>query len=207
MFRILIGSLLGGLVQFIVGAIAWVSPLGSLAYVGTSDAVAADLQAAMARTLTPTGTGTYFIPSPETAEGTVMLGKGPVALVMFNASGHPVMDPAALVTGLIMSIVTLFLIGIALSGLPNFAARMRALVLVAAAFTLYFVLALPVYNIYMPWAWWIFLAAECFVAVLAGGFVMLRWFMPAAASAPVVVEQPQEPARSVEIPTVEGSSL
>jgi hypothetical protein len=178
MGRLLIGSLLGGLLQFIIGAIAWATPLGRLAFGSADEAATAELQAALARTLAPTGTGTYFIPSPETAEGTVMLGKGPVAVVLFNSSGFPPMDPTALLTGLVMSVAMLFLTGAALSMIDGFAKRFQALLLIAAATVLYFILALPVFNIYMPWAWWIFLAVECFIGFVAGGYVLLRWFMP-----------------------------
>lgn len=184
MFKILIGAVVGGLVQFIIGAIAWATPLGRLAFGQADVAATADLQTALARTLSPTGSGTYFIPSPETAEGTVMLGKGPVALVMFNTSGFPPMDPAALITGLILSIVMLFLVGVALSMIDGFARRMQALVLIGVATVLYFILALPVYNSYMPWAWWIYLGVECFIAFAVGGFVMLKWFMPKVGATP-----------------------
>jgi hypothetical protein len=187
MGRLLIGSLLGGLLQFIIGAIAWATPLGRLAFGHADEAATADLQQALARTLSPTGTGTYFIPSPETAEGTVMLGKGPVALVMFNANGFPPMDPAALVTGLVLSVAMLFLTGAALSLIDGFAKRFQALLLIAAATTLYFIFAIPVFNFYMPWAWWIYLGVECFIAFVAGGYVLLRWFMPK----PVAVTAPE----------------
>lgn len=193
MFKILIGAVVGGLVQFIIGAIAWATPLGRLAF-GQADVTAtADLQAALARTLSPTGSATYFIPSPETAEGTVMLGKGPVALVMFNNSGFPPMDPTALVTGLIMSIVMLFLVGVALSMIDGFAKRMQALIMFGAATVLYFILSLPVYNSYMPWGWWIYLGVECFIAFAVGGFVMLKWFMPQVTTthAAVPASEPQ----------------
>jgi hypothetical protein len=181
MFRILLGAVAGGLVQFIIGAIAWATPLGRLAFVGASDAAAADLQAALARTLTPTGSGTYFIPSPETAEGTVMMGKGPVALVLFNTNGFPVMDASSLAAGFGLSVLMMALIGMALSKIDGFAQRMQALVLIAVATTLYFIFAMPVFNFYMPWGYWIYLGAECLIALIAGGFVMLRWFMPKSA--------------------------
>ena len=176
--RILIGAVVGGLVQFIVGAIAWATPLGRLAFSHASDAATADVQAALARNLTPTGTGTYFLPTPDTAEMTTLMGKGPVALIMFNTGGFPPMNPAALATGLGLSIAMLFLIGLALAPLADFAARMRGLVLIAAATVLYFIVAMPVFNFYMPWDWWTYLAVECFIGLVAGGFVMLRWFMP-----------------------------
>ena len=180
MLRILIGSVLGGIVQWIVGAIFWATPLGKLAFRGLGDGQTADLQASMARTLTQTGTGTYFIPSPETAQGGVLLGRGPVGLVFFNTDGFAAMDWSALFTGLVMSIVMLLLVGVALSLVDGTANRLRVLLLFAAAAILYFILAVPVYNYYLPWGWWVYLAISDFAALMAGGFILVKWFVPAA---------------------------
>lgn len=180
MIRILIGSVLGGIVQWLVGAIFWATPLGKLAFTSLGEAPTADLQTALARTLTPTGTGSYFIPSPETADGAVLMGKGPVGLVFFNAGGFAAMDWSALATGLVMSIVMLLLVGVALSQVDGLTARLRALGLFAAATVLYFILAMPVYNYFLPWGWWIYLAVSDFLAFVAGGFILVRWFVPAA---------------------------
>jgi len=182
MFRIFIGSLVAGLIQFIVGAIAWVSPLGALAFKNLGEAQTAQVQAALSAGLTQTGSGTYFIPSPETASGTVLLGKGPVALIHFNTQGFPPMDATSLFTGLVLSIVTMLLVGVAVQGLPDFASRMRTTALFAVATVLYFVLSLPVYNFYLPWDWWVFLGIQEFVAFALGAFVLLRFFMPREAA-------------------------
>ena len=183
MIRIVIGAVIAGIVQFIIGAVAWATPIGQLAFTALDDTKTAEVQAALAAGLTQTGTGTYFIPSPETAIGTTMLGKGPVALVMFNSHGFPPMEGSALITGFILSIVTMLLVGFAVKGLPDFASRMRVMLLFAVATVIYFAFALPVYNFYMPWAWWIFLGVEEFLAFAVGAFVMIKWFMPK----PVVV--------------------
>ena len=178
MVRIFIGAAVGGLIQFIIGAIAWATPLGRLAFSQADLPATEAIQQVLRSTLTATGTGTYFIPSPETARGTELLGAGPVALIHFNANGFPPMDPAALVTGLMLSILMLFLIGVALSLIDGFARRAQALMLIGVATTLYFVFTLPVYNPYMPWNWWVFLGTECLIAFVVGGLVMIRWFMP-----------------------------
>ena len=178
MIRILIGSVVAGLVQFIIGALAWATPIGNLAFTALGDTETAQVQAALASGLTTTGSGTYFIPSPETAAGTVLLGKGPVALIHFNTNGFPPMDGTSLMTGLILSIVVMFLVGLAVQRLPDFNSRMRTAALFAVATVLYFAFSLPVYNFYMPWAWWVFLGVEEFIAFTLGAFVLLRWFMP-----------------------------
>ncbi len=184
MIRILIGSIVAGIVQFVIGAIAWVSPLGALAFDSLNDAQTAEVQAALAKTLSPAGSGTYFIPSPETAAGTEMLGHGPVALVLFNASGFAAaVNPAALLVGFAMSVATMLLVALAVSPLPSFALRLRAVLLFAMATVMYFAFSLPVYNFYMPWNWWTFLGVEEFVAFVAGAFVLIRWFMPVPAPA------------------------
>jgi hypothetical protein len=187
--RIVIGSIVAGLIQFIIGAIAWVSPLGKLAFAALADPQTAEVQAALAKSLSPTGTGTYFIPSPETAAGTQMLGHGPVALVHFNSNGFPAaMNPTALIAGLAMSMIMMMLVGVAVSRLPDFASRLRTVMLFAVAMVMYFVFTLPIYNFYMPWAWWIFLGIQEFVAFAAGAFVLVRWFMPRAAAGAIMPE-------------------
>jgi hypothetical protein len=178
MIRVFIGAIVAGLVQFIVGAIAWATPLGKLAFNALGDGPTADLQAALGRTLNATGSGTYFIPSPETAAGTVMLGNGPVALIHFNTHGFPPMSVTALVSGLILSIVMMWFVGSALAYVRDFATRFKVMMLFATGTVMYFLLAMPVFNEYLPWDWWIYLAATDFLAFVAGAYVMIRWFMP-----------------------------
>jgi len=178
MIRILIGSIIGGFVQFLIGAIAWVSPLGLLAFKRLDDGGNASVQASLAATLTPAGTGTYFVPNPETAPGAVMMGKGPVALIFYNTGGFPAFEMSSVLTGLVLSIVMMLIVGIALSMVDGYLARLKVALLFAVATVVYFVLSLPVYNFYLPWAWWVFLAAEEFIAFAAGAFILIRWFMP-----------------------------
>lgn len=186
MIRLLLGSLLGGLAQYVVGFIFWGTPLGKIPFSVASDAQNADVQAALARNLSPLGPGTYYVPWPDTPAGTVMLGKGPVALIHFNPAGAAQMNTTALVMGLILSVIMIFLIGLALYTLAprvtDFASRVRVLVLFAAATVLYFVLAEPVYNYYLPWAYWVYLALGDFIGVIAGGLVLIRWFLPRPAA-------------------------
>jgi hypothetical protein len=188
MIRIFIGSIIAGLIQFIVGALAWATPLGRMAFTQAAGPETADIQAALARTLTTTGTGTYFIPSPETPEGTVLLGKGPVALIHFNTQGFAPMVPSALLTGLIMSIAMMLLVGVALSYVRA-EKRVAVMLLFASATILYFVASLPVYNFYMPWGWWAYLAVESFIAFTLGAFVLIKFFMPKSAAVPEPVTE------------------
>jgi hypothetical protein len=188
MVRILIGSVLGGLAQWLVGALFWGTPLAKIVFRVAGDTENAAVQQALAQYLAPTGTGTYYIPWPDSAGGTVLHGKGPVALIQFNTSGFPVMDGTALVEGLILSIISILLIGLALHAIggrvQDFASRAKLVLLFAVATTLYFTIAQPVFNYYMPWPYFIYLALSQVLGLIVGGLVLVRWFMPA----PAVVE-------------------
>jgi hypothetical protein len=191
MFRILIGSILGGIAQFIVGFIFWGTPLAGLAYSVAPDAQSAAVQTVLAQNLTATGTGSYYIPLPDTAQGAILHGRGPVALIFFNTHGFPQMLPSSLIAGLVISILSMLLIGLALHAIADrvtdFASRAKIVVLAGLATTIYFVLGQPTYNFYMPWGYWIYLAISLIIGFVAGGLVLARWFVPYAAPRVVVV--------------------
>jgi hypothetical protein len=185
MIRIVIGSIVGGLVQFLAGFIFWGIPLLSrIPYTVAPDPQNAAVQTALAQNLTTTGTGTYHIPWPDSAAGSVLHGRGPVALIFFNTNGFPQTSSSALVVGLILSVVTMLLLGVALNivatRVTDFPSRAKIVVLVAVATVLYFTLATPVYQYYMPWGWWIYLALSQLIGFVAGGLVLARWFVPHA---------------------------
>ena len=184
MIRLVIGSILGGLAQFLVGALFWATPLSRIAFSVAGDAQNAQLQTAMAQALTPTGTGTYAIPWPDTQQGTVLHGQGPVALVHFNTNGFPLMNSGELIGGLIMSIVSIFLLGLALFAIgervTEFALRARIVVLTSVATALYFTMALPVFTAYLPWPYFIYSGIAEMLGMMAGGLVVARWFLPIA---------------------------
>jgi hypothetical protein len=187
MVRILIGSIVGGLAQWVVGAIFWATPLGKIAFHVVDDTKNAAIQQALAANLSEAGTGTYYVPWPDSAQGTVLHGKGPVALIHFNTAGFPVMDGTSLVAGLVLSILTILLIGLALHAVADrvqdFATRARLVILFAAAATLYFTVSQPVFNYFLPWTYFIYLALSQWIGMAAGGLVLVRWFMPKAVEA------------------------
>lgn len=187
MVRILIGSLVGGLAQWVVGAIFWGTPLGKIAFHVVDDTKNAAVQQALAANLSETGTGTYYVPWPDSAQGTVLHGKGPVALIHFNTAGLPVMDGSSLVEGLVLSVLTILLIGLALHAIADrvqdFATRARLVILFATAATLYFTVSQPVFNYSLPWTYFIYMALSQLIGMVAGGLVLVRWFMPKPAPA------------------------
>jgi len=182
MVRILIGSVVGGLAQWIVGAIFWATPLSRIAFHVANDTANAGVQQALAQYLTPTGTGTYYVPWPDTSQGTILHGRGPVAMIHFNISGFPLMDSTSLIEGLILSIVSILLIGLALHAIggrvQDFASRAKLVILFSVAATLYFTIGQPIFNYFMPWGYFLYLALSQVLGLIAGGLVLVRWFMP-----------------------------
>lgn len=180
MIRIVIGSIVGGLAQFIVGFLFWGTPLSRLVFTVVPDAQNAALQAALAQNLVATGSGTYHVPWPETAQGLTLHGKGPVALIFYNPGGFPLMESSALIAGLVISVLSMLLLGLALrvARVDDFAARAKIVVLVALATAIYFILGQPVFNFYLPWGYWIYLAISLVAGFVAGGLVLARWFVP-----------------------------
>jgi len=182
MIKLVIGSILGGIAQWFVGFILWGTPLGQIPVKSAGDVQDTALQTALAQTLTASGTGTYMIPSPFSQQGTTLYGRGPVAMVHFNTGGFPVMDTSAIVGGLILSIVTIFLLGLALwfiaDRVTDFASRAKIVVLAAVATSLYFTIGQPLYNAYMPWVYFVYLGVGNILGFAAGGLVLARWFLP-----------------------------
>jgi hypothetical protein len=183
MVRIVIGSVLGGLLQFFIGFLFWGTPLAGLIFSKANDAQNAMVQAALAQNFA--ATGTYYVPWPDTAQGTVLHGKGPVALIFFNTGGFPQMLPSALIGGLVLSVLSMLLVGLALHGVasrvPDFASRAKIVIFASIGIVAYSVLGQPIYNFYMPWGYWIYLAISLLAGFIAGGLVLARWFVPFAA--------------------------
>ena len=170
MVRVVIGSILGGLAQFVIGFLFWHTPLSNLALRGVDDATSATIQRALAQTLTAHGTGTYAIPSAATQQGTVLYGQGPVATIHFNLGGFPAIDGSALIAGVVLSILTALLIGLALFSVAGvvtrFEARAKLVLLFAAAAVLYLEIGQPIFNHY-DWAYFLYSGVCDFLGLAA----------------------------------------
>lgn len=174
MIRTLIGGLLGGFAMFMTGFLFWGTPLSALAMSRADETAGANLQAAMAQALSPTGTGVYIIPDPATAQGTVLYGKGPVAQIFYNDGGFPVMDSGGLIGGLILSLVVGVVIALALRLVAgNFAGRARVILLFALAAVLWLHIGQAVFN-HAPWSYILYLALSDFVALVAAGLIAAK---------------------------------
>lgn len=174
MFKTLLGGLIGGAAMYLVGFIFWGTPLGALAFHRTETSAGSNLQAAMAQALTPSGTGVYVIPDPATAQGTILYGKGPVAMVFYNSSGFPVTDTGALAGGLILALVVGVLIALMLRFVSgDIGGRARLTVLFALAAVLWLHVGQAVFN-HAPWGYSLYLAFSDFVGLVAAGLVAAK---------------------------------
>lgn len=185
MIRSLIGGLIAGLVMFLLGFVFWGTPLSELAFVQASEPQSAAVQLALAQNLTPTGTGTYIIPSPSTAGGTVLFGRGPIATVHFNSGGFPAEDMSMMLPGLVLALVSGVLMALGIGAVAkgnSFAETARMVVLFSLALTIWTILAMPVFNHY-GWTYWIYLFVSEAVAFIVAGLIIARWFVPAAPAA------------------------
>lgn len=182
MIRSVIGGLLGGFAMFLTGFLFWGTPLSALAISRADEQAGANLQAALAQALTPTGTGVYVIPDPATAQGTVLYGKGPVAQIFYNEGGFPVMDSGALVGGLILALVVGVLIATALRLVGGgFANRVRVTLLVSLVAVLWLHVGQAVFN-HAPWGYILYLAFSDFVALALAGTIAAKLMEGKAAS-------------------------
>lgn len=174
MVRTIVGGLLGGFALYLVGFLFWGTPLSALAFHRASAQASANLQTAMAQALTPTGSGVYVIPDPATAQGTILYGKGPVALVHYNSAGFPVTDSAALIGGLILALVVGVVIALALRfAAADFGSRARAAILFALAAVLWLHIGQAVFN-HAPWGYILYLAVSDFVALAVAGLIAAK---------------------------------
>ena len=187
MFKTLLGGLIGGVAMYLVGFIFWGTPLSALAFHRAEAGAGSNLQAAMAQALTPSGTGVYVIPDPATAEGTILYGKGPVAMVFYNSSGFPVTDAGALIGGLILALVVGVLIALMLRFVSgDLGRRARATVLLALIAVLWLHVGQAVFN-HAPWGYILYLAFSDFVALVAAGLVAGRIMESRRATGPDAV--------------------
>ena len=115
------------------------------------------------------------------AAGSVLYGKGPVAMVHFNSRGFPVVDTAALGTGLILALVTGLLIALALgsiaSRVTDFASRARIAFAIALIGTLYTEIGQPIFN-HFGWGYWTYLWLSDFIGLSVAGLIVAKWFLP-----------------------------
>jgi hypothetical protein len=180
MVRTVIGGLAAGIALFLVGFIFWGTPLSQMAFSTADEAHNAAVQTTLAQNLTETGTGTYQIPDMRTPQGTTLYGQGPIATIHFNTSGFPSMDTNMLIVGFVFALVsgTIMAFGLAAVGSGrSFGEMARLVILYSLGFTIWTILAMPVFN-HFGWAYWIYSFVSGSIAWIVAGLIVIRWFLP-----------------------------
>lgn len=177
--RAMVGALAAAVAMFVVGALFWATPLSRLAFSATGEAQGAAVQVAMAANLPHTGH--YLIPDTDTASGTTLFGRGPVATVDYNTDGFAVRDRAAIVGGLVQDAVVALVIAAALLGVAgrvtDFSSRFRLGVGLSAAATVLTTLYAPIFA-HAPWDFAVYNLVASLAMLTTAVFVVTRWFLP-----------------------------
>ncbi len=178
--RAVIGGLVGALAMFAVAFLFWATPLNRLAYANTDEAKSAAVQVALAQNLPHTGR--YLVPDPNTAGGTTLYGRGPVATIDYNSGGFSTSgDPKSLIGGLIQEAVTSLMIAFALFAISyrvtDFTSRFRVGLGLTAAATVMISLSDPIFM-HGPWNFAIYNLIASIAMLGAATFVIARWFLP-----------------------------
>lgn len=190
MFKLAIGAVAGAVAMFITGFMYFAGPLALMGMASLDDNQGASLQAALAANVP--ATGTYMVPNPSTQSGTILYGKGPVAMVHYNTQGFSLSSMDGIIGGFVLDLVVAVLLAAGLSQLGTRVAdfRSRAIIVVcfATACSAMITLSDPVWQ-HQDWAYAIFSFIGDALMLIIGGLVIARWFLPKAVAEPLVVEQ------------------
>ena len=177
--RAVIGSLMGAVAMFAVGVLFWASPLNHLAYASAGDAPSAAVQQALAANLPHTGR--YLVPDPNSAGGTVLYGRGPVATVDYNERGFSTSEPSSMIGGFVQEAVASLMIAFSLFAVArrvtDFESRLRVAIGLTAAATVMITLSDPIFA-HGPWSFAIYNLVADLAMLSASALVITRWFLP-----------------------------
>lgn len=190
MQKLVIGSVVAAVIMFILGFVFFGSPLFQFAHaeapIETQTAVQSALKALP-------GDGTYFIPLGDTPEAMAAHEAGPTAVVKYNSSGAPMMDPAVFVAGFGHMIVSALILGLVLwavrDRVTDLGTRMRVILWLSLAMVVYTRLGEPIWY-RTDWQNAIYVAIAEFISFVAAGYVLARWFVPAGANATTAAATP-----------------
>lgn len=182
--RALVGAVAAAVAMFIIGFVFFATPLYKLGTGTVDNARAAAVQQAMAANLPETGT--YFVPSGDTPEQSVMYGRGPVATIHYNTSGFSIADPGVMIGGFVHMLVVALLmaagLGIVSRYIAGFGERVRLLVIGVLAATIYMRLGAPIWN-HQDWGYAIYVLIAESISLIVAGLIILK-LLPAAHAAP-----------------------
>lgn len=173
--RALIGGVAGAVVMFLLGFIFYATPLYNLGSGSLDDSRAAAVQVALAQNISETGT--YFIPSDDTPQQTILYGRGPIATIHYNSRGFATQSSAVMIGGFVHMLVVALLMAVGLYTLsryiPSFGERVRLLIVGVIAATAFMRLGEPIWF-HQDWGHAVYLFLADSVSLIAAGLVILK---------------------------------
>lgn len=173
--RALVGAVAAAIAMFILGFLFFATPLSGIGSRTVEDAPAAQVQASLAQNLP--ATGTYFVPSADTAAQTTLYGRGPIATIHYNSQGFAHDDAATMIGGFVHMLVVAFLMAAGLGLLSRhvfaFGDRARLLVLGVLAAMIWVHLGRPIWY-HHDWSFAIYSFIADSVSLIVAGLVILK---------------------------------
>ena len=185
MGRTAIGAAAAAVVMFILGFIFYATPFQKIAVGSADNAQAAAVQQAMAAHLP--GTGTYFVPSADTPEQSIMYSQGPIATIHYNSEGFAMAATNVMVAGFVHMLIVAALMAAGLAMLAryvtSFTEQLKILGLGVLAATVFLRLGAPIWY-HQDWTWAIYAFVADSISLGVAGLVILKLLpRPAAAAA------------------------
>jgi hypothetical protein len=183
MARALIGAVAAAFAMFILGFIFFATPLMKLGSATLDNQRAAAVQQALAANLPETAT--YYVPSADTPEQTVMYGRGPIATISYNSSGFPVADPSAMIIGFIHMLLVALLMAAGLFTLTrhvrSFGEQVRLLVLGVVGAAAFMRLGAPIWY-HHDWGHALYMFVADTVSLVVAGLIILKLLRAASST-------------------------
>jgi hypothetical protein len=183
--RALIGAVAAAVAMFIIGFIFFATPLSKIGTGTLDNSRAAAVQQSLASNIPETGT--YFVPSGDTPEQTVMYGRGPIATVHYNSKGYSHSDPTVMIGGFVHMLVVALLMAAGLGALsryvPSFNERVRLLVIGVVAAVVFMRLGGPIWF-HHDWGNAIYVMIADALSLIVAGLIILK-LLPRTAPATV----------------------
>lgn len=190
MARVLLGSVAAAIAMFLLSFIFHATPLERLSRGSLDDNQATVVQQTLARA--GLKTGTYYVPSADTATQASLYARGPISTIHYNSRGYAPVDAGALAGGLVLFFLVALLIGAALIGIdrrvPDTRSRVRVAVILAVAGAAFCNLREP-FFFHHPWGRFLYLFVADAAVLGVGAYIIARWFLPHAKAAEPSVEQ------------------
>jgi hypothetical protein len=184
MIRTLAGAVAGAVAMFIIGFIFFATPLQRIVVDRLDDAQAAAVQQSLNANVQRTGT--YYVPSPETPQQSVMYGQGGVATVHYNSSGFAADATSSIVGGFLHMLLVSLLLAAGLYVLAqhvsDFRQQVKVLGFGAVAAILFTRLGDPVWA-HHAWDYAIYAFLADSIALIAAGVSILK-LLPRRPEAP-----------------------